>query len=244
VNWRLFSVGLALAAGIGVNVFLGLDEQIAPPDARTKVETRTADPLFGMQHTAAVRQGNFQKMGFSPEEVQAIVKVVAAWEQRWHVQDPAQDLVGARIEATEDSDGLVTALCGTGSSLPVRYAAMGWLLQEQRGALGVVNYEDIPMLKLESWARTARVQAVYEDADLAPERKEDSVKMAMAAILARDEQTLLEHASPWGRAIFAGWSWEQVQKKHPGVQKRLYDYVAVLHLTLEVANREGGLCAG
>ncbi len=242
MNWRLFSVGLALVVALAVNVVLAMGEQIAPPDARTKVEARQADPLFGMQHAAATRQGNFQQMGLAPEEVQAAMKAAAAWEQRWHVKDPSQDLVSARIEAAEDSDALVTAFCGTGSSLPVRYAAMAWLLTEQAGALVPVNMEEIGALSVQPWSRAARIQAVYEDADLAPERKEDSVRMALAAILAHDEQTLLDHASPWGRALFAGWSWQDVQKKHPGIRQRVVDYVAVMHLVLEVANREGGLC--
>lgn len=241
---RGFAVILGLVAAVGVNVFLAMDEQIAPPDARTKVEARQADPLFGMQHSVSQRAGNFARMGFAPDEVVAIQKEMAGWGQRWHVDDPQQDLIAARIEAASDADALVTALCGTASSLPVRYAAMGWLLTDDKGMLDTVDYGQIPSLEIQEWSRTARIQAVYEDADLAPERKEDSVRMAMAAILAHDEQTLLDHASPWGRALFAGWSWADVQKKHPGVRERLFRYVAVLHLTLEAAQKENGLCAG
>jgi len=244
VSGRGFATVLGLVAAAGLTGFLAMDEQIAPPDARTKVEARQADPLFGMQHTAAQRAGNLARMGFAPDEVTAIQKEIAAWGQRWHVDDPAQDLISARIEASGDPDALATALCGTASSLPVRYAAMGFLLVEEKGALTAVDYGQIGGLELQAWSRAARVQAVYEDADLAAERKEDSVKMALAAILARDEQTLLDHASPWGRALFAGWSWPDVQKKHPGVRERLHRYVAVLHLTLEVAQRDAGFCAG
>jgi hypothetical protein len=183
-------------------------------------------------------------MGFAPDETQAILKEMGAWTQRWHVGEAGQDLIAARIEASSDPDALSTALCGAASSLPVRYAAMGWLLSDEKGTLQTIDFGQVGALELQEWARTARIQAVYEDADLAAERKEDSVKMAMSAILARDEQTLLDHASPWGRALFAGWSWAAVQKKHPGVRERLQRYVAVLHLTLETAQREGGFCAG
>jgi hypothetical protein len=34
-----------------------------------------------------------------------------------------------------------------------------------------------------------------------------------------------------------------VQKKHPGIKQRLVDYVALLHLVLESAFVEGGLCS-
>lgn len=243
MNWRLFLIGMSLVVMGGVNVGLVLNEEIVPPDKQTKAEARANDPLFGMQFNASARESNIQKMGFGPEEVAEILKKVSSLEERYRVKDPEFNQIEVRIEQASDPDSLVSAFCGTGATMPVRYAAMPFLIVEKGEQLKAVDVDEVSAFEYQDWAKRARIQAVYEDADLNKDRKEDSVRMAMAAILVKDEQTLLEHKSPWGRGVFSGWSWEGVQKQHTGAKTRLIEYVSLMHLTLEVANREGGLCA-
>jgi hypothetical protein len=243
VNWRLFLIGMSLFVFLGVNGFLLLNEEIVPPDKQTKAEARMNDPLFGRQFTASQRETNVREYGFGPEEVAEILKKISALEERYRVKDPEFNQIEVRIEAASDPDALVSAFCGTGSTLPVRYAAMPFLVAEKGEQLKAVDVDEISAFEFQDWAKRARVQAVYEDAELNKDRNEDATRMAMAAVLVKDEQTLLEHKSPWGRGVFSGWSWDGVQKKHTGVRTRLIEYVSLMHLVLEVANREGGLCA-
>ena len=242
MNYRLFFIGASMVVLFGVDGFFLVDEEIVPPDAKTQVEQKQSDVLFGMQFTASAREGNLQKMGFATDEVTELLKKISVLEEKYKVKDPSQDLVTVRIEAASDPDALASAFCGTGATLPVRYAAMGFLVADKGGALKAVDFEEISALEYQEWAKSARVQAVYEDADLSKDRHDDAVRMALAATLARDEQTLLDHKSPFGRGLFSGWSWPDAQKKHPGIRQRVIDYAALMHLVLEVANREGGLC--
>jgi hypothetical protein len=244
VSARLFVIGLILFGALGFNVFLLADEEILPADAKTKAETRQQDILYGMQHTVAQREGNFVKMGFEPDEVKELLKRVNTLEEKYRVKEPTFNLVSVRIEGTDDEDALAAAFCRTGSTLPVRYSAMPFLLEQRDGKLKTVDLQEISSFQYGEWGKAARIQAAYEEGDLTKDRKEDAPRMVMAAILAADEATLIEHASPWGGGFLGGgWSWKAVQEKHRGVKTLLIDYVASLHLVLETASAEGGLCS-
>lgn len=240
---RLVWIALFGFAALAFNGFLLFDEEIVQPDAVTQKEQRRQDALFGMGFSAAEREGNLGKMGFGPDEVKSILARIGDLEEKYKVKDPNLNQIAVRIESADDQDGLAAAFCGTGSTLPVRYAALAYLVEERDGRLKAVEVDEKSAFQFEEWARAARIQAAYEEGELTKDRKEDATRMVLAAILARDEGTLLERKSPWGGGFLSGWSWSDVKKKHPGIDKRLQDYVAVLHLALETANAEGGLCS-
>lgn len=240
---RLFWCALFIFGAFAFNGFLLFDEEIVAPDAKTKAEERAQDALFGMRFNAAEREGNLGKMGFGPDEVKTILQRIGDLEEKYKVKDPSLNQIQVRIDSAEDQDGLAAGFCGTGSTLPVRYAALEYLVEERDGKLKAVDVEEISSFQRGEWAAQARIQAAYEEGDRTKDRKEDATRMTLAAILARDEGTLLEHKSPWGGGFLSGWSWDDVKKTHKGIDKRLFDYVALLHLVLETAGAEGGLCS-
>lgn len=244
MNWRLFFIVMAvLVLGI-VNGVLLYGEDIVTPDTKSVAESRRADPLFSNRFSPALRETNLGDMGFAPEEIKEILKKISVLEERYHTNDPSQNLVIVRTDATSDPDALITAFCGTGSTVPVRYAAIPYLVAVKGTQLKVVDLQEISSIEFqEDWAKAARIQAVYEEADLNADRKTDAVRMVLAAILERQEQLLLDHKSPWGRGAFSGWDWGAVQKKFPGVKQRVFDYTALMHLVLEGASGEQGICA-
>ena len=68
--------------------------------------------------------------------------------------------------------------------------------------------------------------------------------MAIASILLNKESELLDHNAPWGRGITGQWSWDKVKKENAGVEERVIEYLATMHLLIELAQAEGGLCDG
>lgn len=246
MNGRLLAVALTVFLFALLNGALLIQERTEGyvlPDEKSKAEARKDDWLVSIRYQEQDREGNLKKFGFEDAEVKKILARISDLAGRYRVKDPQADIVTARIDASED-DGLESAFCGAGETLPVRYGAMAYLIEEKGTALRPVDLEQIASFEYQDWATNARIQAAYAEAELTDDRKTDSVRMVMAAILARDEETLLQHDSPWGRGVFAGgWSWEGVKKKHPGVTEHVVNYVAILHLVLEVARAEGGLCA-
>lgn len=243
---RIVSVLLAILFAIFANAgLLWVESQgkICPPDEQTKAEQRMQDPLFGRQFNPAARERNIKELGFDPTEVKDILKQISALEQRYGTTDPNVDRVTTLLEGSDD-DGLESAFCMSDTNVPVRYGAMNYLVKERDGVLTPLDLDVVSSFEQQEWAKAARIQASFAESELTNERKDDAPRMVMAAILSRDETSLLEHKSPWGRAVLVGgWSWAGVEKKHPGVHQRVKDYVALMHLVLEVASREGGLCA-
>ena len=84
---------------------------------------------------------------------------------------------------------------------------------------------------------------VYGKAELSDERREDATKMAIAAILEQREQDVLESYAPWGRGLLPGaWSWTKVNETYPGLSERVVEYFALMHLFVEYATSDEGLC--
>jgi hypothetical protein len=240
---RLFWIALLVFAALGFNGFLLYNEEVVAPDAQTKAEERAKDALFGMRFNVPEREANIGKMGFGPEEIKEILRRIGDLEEKYKVKNPDQNQIVVRIDSAEDQDGLAAGFCGSGSALPVRYAALPYLVEERDGKLKAVDVEEISSFAYADWAKSSRIQVAYEEGDRTKDRKEDATRMVLAALLARDEGTLLEQKAPWGGGFLSGWSWADVQKKHPGIKQRLVDYVALLHLVLESAFVEGGLCS-
>lgn len=244
MNWRLLvCVGAGFFAAFWAAVLM-FNEEIVEVDARTKVEQNQQDVLFGMQFAASQREANFKKMGFSDDEVAAVAKKVGVLEEKYHTKDPTQDIVSVRIDAASDQDELAAALCGTNASLPVRYAAMKFLMIDRGSGIRAADLDEVSSLELQQWAKAARIEAVYEMVEAQAERKDDATRMGLAAIIAGSDAVdlVLTKKAPFGRGVFSGWDWAAVQKKFPGTKDKLIDYVALLHLVGEVANSDKGMC--
>ena len=67
--------------------------------------------------------------------------------------------------------------------------------------------------------------------------------MAIAAIMTGKESDLLAGHNPWGSGLLPGsWSWEKVVELHPGIEERVIEYFALMHLFVEQATSDGGIC--
>lgn len=249
MNWRLFSVVLLCLLAIAADFVLLETEDIVAVEDK-KLDTRVGDPLFGLKFVEGDRANNLKKMGFEEPEVKEILGYMAAMVRQYHLAEPDQNVLLSRIDGTADTSALASALCGTGATgmegatLPVRYEAAKFLVQEEGGQRSVVNLSELSELIRQEWVRSSRIDAIYKQAELAPERHDDSTRMALAAVMAGStgERQYLERMSGWGGTFFAGWSWERVLSDHDGVRQRLFEYVALMHLAAEQARTEGGLC--
>lgn len=246
MSWRGFFVALALVVGGLVNAVLLLDEDIAEADPRTTPDTGRLDPLFDVKYTEANRRANIVRFGFDEQEAQAVAEFAAALARRYRVGEGDRDLVRSRLEASPEPEDLLTAaFCGTGAALPVRYAALRYLVTEDANGLRhPVDLELESGIEYQDWARTARLDAVYQAAERRRNRPPDATRMALAAILGRQEETLLEGREPWGVGWLASWSWARAAQVEPGLGQRVSETVALLHLVLESTSGEGGLCPG
>lgn len=242
MNWRLVLGVIVSFVALSVNVGMLFDEEVVAGKPKVGAEQKQLDPLVDMQFTPAQREANAKRLGFDDAEVPDVLKRIGVLEQKYQVGQGASDLVRKRIDDTENADVLIASLCGRASLLPVRYAALQFLIGERDGALAAIDLTDVNELEPQQWWLNARAEAVYAHTELIKERKPDATRMSIAAILAKDQDSLLGDRAPWGRSIWNNWTWDGVKKKYPGVSSRLVEYVALLHVVVEDATAEGGLC--
>ena len=72
----------------------------------------------------------------------------------------------------------------TGTDLPVRYAAMKFLMIDRGSGIRAADLDEVSSLELQQWAKAARIEAVYEMVEVQVERKDDATRMGLAAIIA------------------------------------------------------------
>lgn len=221
----------------GVCGYLLMDEEITPGDETADFQARQADPLIGITYSAANRERNFQSFGLDAEMTKSAVDQARRFEDTGKLERIRLLLT----DAAEPTD-LAEALCGRSPQIRPRYGAMRFLVALVQGERRPIDIERVSSLQREDWSKAAPISAVYDEAELADERKPDATLMAVAAILTAQEQELLNGYKPWGRGLAATWSWKQVKQKYPGIEKRCLDYFVIMHLAVEIANGEGGIC--
>ncbi len=222
---------------MGVLGYLLQAEEIVAGDDRPDTVARKEDPLAGLSYTAAGRAKDFEAMGLPEDMVAKAVDKARRYEDGNQVTR-----LRRRMDETDELTELADALCGQSRQLRPRYGALRFLVAEVQGQRRPVDIDRISSLQREDWSLESPIVTVYNDAELIEDRKPDATLMAIAAIMAGKESDLLNGLKPWGRGLAGGWSWEKVDSTYPGLKDHLLEYFVLMHLAVEIANEEGGLC--
>lgn len=222
----------------GIYAYLLAREQIVAGDEKADtIAARHEDPLLDLAYTAASRAKDFEAFGM-PEDM-----VKAAVDRARHYEDSGRvERLRLLIDDAPEPLELARALCGQDADLRPRYGALRYLVVEVQGQRRAIDVDRVSSLQRADWADAAPLSAVFDDAELTPDRKPDATLMAIAAILSAQEGELLNGYKPWGRGLAGTWSWDKVKKSQPGLEERTLEYLVLMHLAVEIANGEGGLC--
>ena len=237
VNWRLFMAGASLFLGIGINGYLLSVEDISGVEQGSKQLIRAEDPLR-ISYVAAERENNMKTFGLDDAKAKQASKKVQ------DLQDDYGERLTVLLREAGDPNQLADALCGETQDVRPRYGALRYIINEEKGRRQVVNLRRVSGIEAQDWYLLSSVGEVYREAELLDDRQPDATVMAIAAILLAKESELLDHNAPWGRGIALQWSWDKVKKENAGVEERVIEYLATMHLLVELAQAEGGLCDG
>ncbi len=232
---------LMLAAN-GYLVFLELREgesgqnRIAPAEQKVRHDMARQDPLLDLRYAASERQANLQAFGL-PEPL-----VARTLDTMNRLEDRYGERLGVAIDAVAEPKEFADALCGRTSDLRPRYGALRFIVEENRGAREVIDLQRTTELARQEWSRADLILEVYGRLELGDDRKPDAPLMAVAAILLGKEKEAIESLPPWDRSTLGTWDWEEVKDKHPGIEERVREYFALMHLTAELAQAQGGSC--
>lgn len=221
----------------GIYGYLLSIEDIVVGDEKADTVKQAEDPLIDLAYTAASRAKDFEAFGM-PEDMAKRALDLARRMEDTGKKERLRLLMDQAPEPTELAD----ALCGAGSQLRPRYGALRFVVAEVQGQRRPIDIDRVSSLQREDWASVSPIVSVYNDAELIQDRKPDATLMAVAAILAQQESELLNGYKPWGRGLAGTWSWDKVKKSFPGLEQHVLEYFVIMHLAVEIANEDGGLC--
>lgn len=240
---------LAVAAlALGVNGYLIFQEhaedergqdKIADPEERARHIKEVQDPLQDIRFTVSERETNFGKFGFSEDQVQRLIKKTRQIDDRYG--EKLQRLLLEPAEPRELSD----SLCGLNRYVRPRYGALRFLVVQKNDQRQVLDLRRVQQLERQEWSIVAPIDAVYQELELNQDRLEDATRMGIAAVLASKESDAVERFEPWGSGRLPGsWSYEAALNENPGLQDKVVEYFALMHLVVEYATSEEGICGG
>ena len=139
-------------------------------------------------------------------------------------------------------DALADALCGSTDQVRPRYGALAFLVEGKGTRRGPVDMRQASILERQDWSLASPIQAVFEKAELSDGRQKDATVMALSAIFEGQEEKVIQRERPWGRPATNQWSYEKVKSEFLGVESRVIAYLALMHVTVEIAQSSDGIC--
>jgi len=237
VGMRSIMVAASLMVTLGVSGYLLYQEEVAPPEVIASHVVLKVDPLLQVRYTKSNRKQNLKAFGL-PERLRK-----SALDRMRRIEMQHERKIEILLNGAADPNAIADALCGETAQVRPRYGALRFLVKEKQSRRDPIRISSVTGLEVAEWSLVAPIGDVYAKAELSDKRQEDATLMALAAILEGREEDILEGYAPWGRGLLPGaWSWEDVVKKHPGVDERVVEYIAVMHLFVEKANVDGGIC--
>ena len=237
MSMRSIMAVATLVISIGASGYLIFKEEIVPPEVTASHVAITVDPLLKTTYTEGSRKRNLQAFGLSKELVSR------ALERMRRIEDRHLRKIQLLLDGAADPNALAGAICGQTSQVRPRYGALRFLVKEQQGRRGPLRISSSTGLEVQDWAQVAPIIDVYGAAELSDNRNEDATIMALSAILLGKESDLLDGYTPWGRGLLPGaWSWAKVVEQNPGIDESVIEYLALMHLFVEQATSDGGIC--
>jgi len=237
VNMRKIMSSASLVLFLSISGFLLAKEEVVPPEVTASHVALQVDPLLETRYTEGARKRNLAAFGMPEPLVAKTIDRMRRIEER-HTRK-----IQLLLEGAADPNALAMAMCGQTSQIRPRYSAMRFLVVEAQGRREAIRVSRATGVEEQDWAQLSPITDVYGKAELSDGREEDATLMAVAAILTAKEADLLAAHAPWGSGLMPGsWSWERVVDLHPGIEERVVEYFALLHLFVEQATSDGGIC--
>lgn len=189
-----------------------------------------------VKYSPNLRRSNFTKqIGLSVEDADAAAKLAEQLLER------NEKALVARLEDQAADVGRV--FCPEPSQLPVVYGAMKYLVFEEGEVRGVINGYEILKFQEQPWYETTgSVRPVYNALETLKQPRPDATAMGLAAIFTFREQDALDGRSHWSAGFLAG-NLDHVASEHPEVRQKIIEYLALVHVLAEIANRRNGICS-
>ncbi|MEL6343185.1 MAG: hypothetical protein AAFV53_08610 [Myxococcota bacterium] len=233
----LMTLATLLALTVGITYLLVYEDITPLPQAIDNVHNNV-DRLRDINYVSSERESNFAAFGLDDGQIKRTIRKLGDLEAE-HGSRIAPLLRDASdpLEITDD-------LCGKISERRPRYYALPYLLEVDGTRRRPIRMRSVSMLEKGEWAAASPIGEIYRTAEIRDEPQQDTTLMAVAAVMTRNEQALLQNERPWRVGSMSGWSWDDVKEKYSYIDEFVVDYFALMHLVVEIAQSEEGICGG
>jgi len=229
MNWRGFMVAASLVLLVAANIFLVSTENLVVTTKEEVVEQ--LDPLRLLIYQPETREENLRELGAS--RLEGFDRALSsALSRSTQITTSLDNLIA---NGSEDSEFVQRSLCGD-SNLPVRYAAIQFLVSESGDVLRLrdLNFE------AQMGFNGAMLFDMHQRFELLPPVREVPTLMVLAAYLSGRGAAALAGEGGWSRT---DWSLQRVFSDNAGLESTVARYLALMIATLEAANAGGGVCS-
>jgi hypothetical protein len=235
---RPFLVLGTLFALLAGNAYLIYTEVIATKSEQVVNELRNTDPLIDLTYSKGNRAENFEKFGMDSKMNLEAMQFISDLEEEYRRK------ISRMLINAGDPTALARSLCGNTNDVRPRYAALEFLVAPDGEELRPLDLQSVSDLEPQEWASVSPWSRVFQLVELGSSRQEDATVMGVAAILTRQEQKVIQHERPWGHPYGGGsaWSWRKVKNDYPSIDRLVLEYLALMHITVEIAQSDDGIC--
>lgn len=226
----------ALAALVVANAYLVYSEEGLNRQEQQVDQIKNRDPLIDLVYAESNRRDNFAAFGMDDDMVMDALRQITDLQVSYEAK--LEILLRDAAEPIE----IAEALCGNTGDIRPRYGALEFLVEVDGDERRPIMLQQTSTLEKQDWSTVSPWRKVFEVAELGADRQDDATIMALGAIFLGEESTLIERDYPWGRSIAGGWSWKQVRRQNPRVSALVVKYLALMHLTVEIAQSDNGIC--
>ena len=233
VSMRTILSVASLVMFVGVAIFLLSKEDIVPPEVTASHVALQVDPLLDTRY-----------LGLGSETWSRLV-----YRTRWL---PAQSIGCAESRTDTRKIGFSGRLCrpqcgrdgDVWADQPDSSAVQRHAILSRRGSGSAGRAQGLGATGIEQqdWSQLSPISDVYTRAELSDGREEDATLMAIAAIMTGKSRTCSPDTTHGEADSCRVVVWEKVVELHPGIEERVIEYFALMHLFVEQATSDGGIC--
>jgi len=222
-------VAASLSLLVAANIFLVTTEDLVVTTKEEVVEQ--LDPLRLLIFQPETRDENIRELGAG--KLDGFERALnSSMSQSEQIINSLNNLVS---NGSDEAEQVQMALCGD-SNLPVRYAAIQYLVSESRD---VIRLRDLTFDASPGF-NGAMLLDLHQRFELLPPERADPTLMVLAAYISGHGAAALAGEGGWSRT---DWSLDRVFSDNVGLETSVARYLALMLATLEAANTGGGVCS-
>ncbi|MEC7985816.1 MAG: hypothetical protein VX278_11680 [Myxococcota bacterium] len=230
MSMRLWlNVSAVLGMGLLVS-YMSAKEMLVAKKSDEKITYVDRFVKFDVSYAPRNREDNLESaFGMSP-------KMMRAAKKSFKRHDKQRNKIARLLKDAMDEDpkSVERCFCDKGAERP-RYWALQFLLEKDgSNPPNLISLKQVSSLQVQEWSEVLPIDFVYRTLELRSDPQIDATLMWIGAVLTEQVDDIRARNVPFGDG--ANWSWDEFLKTNKGMDIKIADYIALMHVFAEVAN--------